>query len=59
LARYLSVIFQGMAVQAAAGISRRDLHKVVDLVLSGWPSSSQTKNPFQPTVVSMPSQIKD
>lgn len=37
LARYLSVVFQGMAVQAANGTSRQDLQRVVDLVLSGWP----------------------
>jgi hypothetical protein len=41
LARYLSVVFQGLAVQASAGANRRELQKVVDLVLSGWPPSSQ------------------
>jgi AcrR family transcriptional regulator len=41
LARYLSVVFQGLAVQASAGATRRDLQKVVDMVLSGWPPSSQ------------------
>jgi AcrR family transcriptional regulator len=39
LARYLSVVFQGLAVQASAGATRRDLQKVVDLVLAGWPPS--------------------
>jgi hypothetical protein len=46
LARYLSVVFQGLAVQASAGANRRDLQKVVDLVLSGWPPSSQRQAGF-------------
>ena len=46
LARYLSVVFQGLAVQASAGANRRDLQKVVDLVLSGWPPSSQKASRF-------------
>ncbi|HEY0257656.1 MAG TPA: TetR/AcrR family transcriptional regulator, partial [Candidatus Methylacidiphilales bacterium] len=37
LARYLSVIFQGLAVQAARGASRKDLQRVVDLFISSWP----------------------
>jgi AcrR family transcriptional regulator len=46
LARYLSVVFQGLAVQASAGANRRDLQKVVDVVLSGWPPSSQKTSRF-------------
>jgi AcrR family transcriptional regulator len=46
LARYLSVVFQGLAVQASAGANRRDLQKVVDLVLSVWPPSSQKASRF-------------
>lgn len=37
LARYLSIILQGMAVQAAGGASRIDLHKVAGMVLKSWP----------------------
>ena len=37
LADYVSVIFQGLAVQAAGGATRKDLQKVVGLVLSNWP----------------------
>jgi AcrR family transcriptional regulator len=37
LARYISVVLQGMAVQACGGVGRDDLVKTVDLVLSIWP----------------------
>jgi hypothetical protein len=31
-------VSQGMAVQAKAGVSRRELHKVVDQTMRMWPS---------------------
>lgn len=38
LARYIAMVLEGMAVQAAGGASRKDLHRVVDLALRAWPS---------------------
>jgi hypothetical protein len=38
LARYVMTVSQGMAVQAKAGVSRRELHKVVDQTMRMWPS---------------------
>lgn len=38
LARYVMTVSNGMAVQAAAGATRQQLHEVVALVLRGWPS---------------------
>jgi AcrR family transcriptional regulator len=37
LARYVSTIAQGLAVQAAGGASRRHLDRVVDIALRAWP----------------------
>jgi AcrR family transcriptional regulator len=37
LARYVMTVSNGMAVQAAAGATREQLHEVVALVLRGWP----------------------
>ncbi|HEY0218516.1 MAG TPA: TetR/AcrR family transcriptional regulator [Afipia sp.] len=37
LARYISIVLQGMAVQAAGGASRDDLRKIADMVLKTWP----------------------
>jgi hypothetical protein len=37
MARYVMTVSNGMAVQAAAGASRRQLQEVVDQVLRGWP----------------------
>lgn len=37
MARYVMTISNGMAVQAAAGASRKQLQEVVDQVLRGWP----------------------
>lgn len=37
LARYVSAVIQGMAVQAAGGASRDQLRKVVDMALRSWP----------------------
>ena len=37
LARLCAVMIQGMALQAKAGSSRKELHRVVDLYLETWP----------------------
>ncbi|WP_022719873.1 TetR/AcrR family transcriptional regulator [Rhodopseudomonas sp. B29] len=37
LARYISAILQGMAVQAASGASREQLRKLADMALRNWP----------------------
>ncbi len=37
LARYVTTVSQGMAVQAAGGASGEDLRKVVELTLRAWP----------------------
>lgn len=37
LARYVSAILQGMAVQAAGGASRDQLRKLADMALRNWP----------------------
>jgi AcrR family transcriptional regulator len=37
MARYVMTVSNGMAVQAAAGATRKQLQEVVDQVLRGWP----------------------
>jgi AcrR family transcriptional regulator len=37
LARYFSTVTQGMAIQAAAGASRKELERVADMALRAWP----------------------
>jgi AcrR family transcriptional regulator len=37
LARYVAVVIYGMAVQAAGGGSRDDLHRIVEIALRAWP----------------------
>jgi AcrR family transcriptional regulator len=37
LARYCAVMIQGLALQAKAGSSRKELNRVVDLYLETWP----------------------
>ncbi|WP_315836166.1 TetR/AcrR family transcriptional regulator [Bradyrhizobium prioriisuperbiae] len=39
VARYISTVVQGMAVQAAGGSTREELHEIVDVVLSGMSRS--------------------
>lgn len=39
LARYLTVVAQGISVQAAGGASREDLHRAASQALSMWPSA--------------------
>lgn len=37
LARYFTTIYQGIAVQAAGGASREQLHQIVDTAMTIWP----------------------
>ncbi|MDC8756094.1 TetR/AcrR family transcriptional regulator [Janthinobacterium fluminis] len=37
LARYVMTVSQGMAVQAAAGVPRTQLHEMATMLLRGWP----------------------
>ena len=37
LARYISAILQGMAVQAAGGTTREQLRKIAEITLRTWP----------------------
>jgi len=37
LARYIAVVMQGLAVEAANGASRNELLRTVDIALSSWP----------------------
>ena len=37
LARFCAVMIQGLALQAKAGSSRKELHRVVDLYFDTWP----------------------
>ena len=38
LARYVTTVSQGMAVQAAGGASREELQRVVEMALRAWPA---------------------
>lgn len=38
LARFVSTVMQGMAVQAASGASRGQLRRVADIALKSWPA---------------------
>jgi hypothetical protein len=38
LARYVTTVAQGMAVQAADGASREALRRVVEMALRAWPA---------------------
>jgi AcrR family transcriptional regulator len=48
LARYVTTVAQGMAVQAAGGASRQDLRRVVDMALRAWPTREDTPQEPQP-----------
>ena len=37
LARYISTVMQGMAVQAASGASKQALHRIVDMTMRAFP----------------------
>jgi hypothetical protein len=38
LARYVTTVSQGMAVQVAGGASREELRRVVEMALRAWPA---------------------
>jgi AcrR family transcriptional regulator len=38
LARYVAILYHGLAVQAAGGATREELSRVVEVVMRGWPS---------------------
>lgn len=38
LARYIVVVMRGMAVEAASGAGGQELHQIVDVAMSAWPS---------------------
>ncbi len=38
LAAYFSTVLQGLSVQAASGVGRDELHRVVDVALRAWPA---------------------
>ncbi len=48
LARYISAILQGMAVQAAGGTSREQLRKIADITLRTWPPPAASATPDRP-----------
>jgi AcrR family transcriptional regulator len=52
LARYVTTVAQGMAVQAAGGASRQDLRRVVDMALRAWPTREDTPQEPQPASAS-------
>ncbi|MEU8275458.1 TetR/AcrR family transcriptional regulator [Microbispora bryophytorum] len=37
LARYFTTVYQGVAVQAAGGTPREQLHQIVDMAMTVWP----------------------
>ena len=40
LARYIATLAFGISVQAASGIPREDLDRMVDIALAGWPAGN-------------------
>lgn len=40
LARWISAVCQGIAIQARSGATGEELHAIADLALTGWPNSS-------------------
>ena len=42
LARYFTTIYQGIAVQAAGGATREQLHQIVDMAMTVWPRQPNT-----------------
>lgn len=38
LARYVTTVAQGLSLQAAAGVKRAELQRVVEIALRGWPA---------------------
>ncbi len=40
LAKFINLVFMGLAVQAAAGVSRRTLREMAKSAFAGWPASA-------------------
>lgn len=40
LARYVATVAYGIAVQAATGVPREELRRMIDVALAGWPTAS-------------------
>jgi AcrR family transcriptional regulator len=38
LARYFSVVFQGLGLQARRGSTQGELHRAIDMAMRGWPT---------------------
>jgi AcrR family transcriptional regulator len=43
LARFITTVVQGMAIQAASGATRKDLRRVAKMALAAWPSEKLNK----------------
>jgi AcrR family transcriptional regulator len=43
LARYVTTVLRGMAVDAAGGASRQDLYKTIDIALRAWPVNGKAQ----------------
>jgi AcrR family transcriptional regulator len=43
LARYLVAVMRGMAVEAASGAGAAELHEIVDVALTAWPTSKKQR----------------
>ncbi|WBS01351.1 TetR/AcrR family transcriptional regulator [Pseudoduganella sp. SL102] len=43
LASFVATIVQGMAVQAAGGATRDDLHRTIDFVMATWPGKQEAR----------------
>lgn len=39
LAKYIAVISHGIALQAASGVDRKTLYKVVEIAIQAWPKT--------------------
>jgi hypothetical protein len=49
LARYISTVAYGIAVQAATGVTRKDLRPIIDLTLQSWPTPQTETGAASPT----------
>jgi hypothetical protein len=43
LARFITTVMRGIAVQAAGGASRQELRRVADVALRAWPERRRTR----------------
>jgi hypothetical protein len=48
-ARFIMTMMEGMSVRAAAGATRKELHKIADMALRAWPLRSvRLRHPARP-----------